>query len=125
MSAKRELYDFLQDFSVGDINSSYSDLYNAVIDYENETGDYSFEDYFNDFVDEELVIMRIEDMLSDRDLGMIVTFLSDINADAGLWKYDGYGWLQDVDDSDLYSIRDDILSELDIDEEDEDEEDYE
>lgn len=119
MSAKSDLYEFLQDFSVDDVNTAYTDLYNAVIDYGNRTGDWQFEYLFEDFVDEETVIMQIEDMLRDRSLSTIYNFISDINLNADFWKYDGYGWLQDIDDSDLEYIRDEILTTLS------DEEDYE
>lgn len=125
----RELRKFLRDFKVGSINESYTELLNATIDYGNDTGDWQFEDYFNDFADDEIVAMQVKDWADSGDIQMIKNYLEDVNLDNGVYYVDGYGWLRDVDDSDLYYIRDEILSELEDEDEDyedeEEDEDYE
>ena len=122
----RELVEFLRDYEAddGDIDRSYTDLRNAVIDYENETKDWQFDGLFDDFVDDYLIAEQVKDWADEYEWGMICNYLE--NADnSGINRVNAYGWLEYVNASDLDEIRDEILFRLGDEAEEESEEDYE
>ena len=123
---ERELYNFLKNWEADDdeIDRSYTELINATIDYENETGDSQFEYLFEDYVDDYSVAEYVKSLADEGAWSRIRYYLEDAD-EAGINRVDAYGNLHYVEDRDLNDIRDQILAELgDYEDEDEDE-DYE
>lgn len=124
MIFKKELQETLQ--SVRDwlacynisVAEAYSTLYNACMDY-----DYSLEDLFYDYIDENTAEEMAKHELEEGWLARLYYFLGDVNPNAcELYRLNGYGNLEEARYSDIEDIIDEIENRIGEDDEDEEEE---
>ena len=114
----RELYNKLQEYNYAETYASdYDDVYNLIIDYMNDTGDYDYEYLFDDFVDAEYIAEYLKKELNEEApedaLARIYYFLGDANFMANdLWRIDGYGNVADINGDDVRYIIQEIMDDL-------------
>ena len=92
------------------LDEAYCSLINPVIDYMNESQDFSLEYLFNDFTDSEYVIYYIKENADDLD--RLYYYLGDVDLRDDLFITDAYGNLRSIDTTDLEALKEDILNEI-------------
>ena len=95
-----------------DYEETYNNLYNAYIDYENETNDYNFEYLFEDIINYDMAEERARDELDQGGLIRLYYFLGDANLNRDLFRVDGYGNLTDIEIEDLKNLKQEILDKI-------------
>lgn len=122
----RELKEIIEGIEIGyDYDAAYRDLYNAVVDYSNETQDFSI-DYVIDY-DERIIDYDFAEELAKHELenGGLVRlwyFMGDCNFNDDLFYLNAYGNLQPVTKDTLEDFKDEILQAIEEQLEDEDDE---
>lgn len=91
---------------------SYSNLYNACIDYMNETQDWSIEYLFEDFIDYELAEERAKWELENGGLIRLYYFLGNANLNNDVFRINGYGNLEDITKDDLDYLKEQVIEQL-------------
>ena len=110
---KEELKKIIEDIEITyNYEESYTELMNAVIDYENETQDWELEYLFDDYIDYETAEEIAKSELEKGGLIRLYYFLGDANLNSEIFKIDGYGNLENVDISDLEYLKEEILNYL-------------
>ena len=100
----------LDDYSK-DIDELYCDIYNAIIDYENESQDFSLEYLYEDIITYETAEEIAKMELDKGGLIRLYYFLGDANLNNTLFRIDGYGNLEDFDRNDLRDLKQNINKE--------------
>lgn len=95
-----------------DYEDTYNNLYNACIDYMNETQDCELEYLFEDIVSYDLAEERAKYELENGGLVRLYYFMGSSNFNNDIFRIDGYGNLQDITKDDLEDLKDNILEEL-------------
>lgn len=95
-----------------DYDSYYTDLYNATIDYMNDSRDYDFEYLFDDIITYDVAEERAKYELENGGLIRLYYFLGDANLNNELFEIDGYGNLTDINKDDLDYIKEEILNTI-------------
>lgn len=109
----KELKEKIENIKITyDYDEVYSELYNAVIDYQNETQDFDMDYLFEDFIDYDLAEERAKYELDTGGLIRLYYFLGDANLNNSLFRIDGYGNLSDVGLDDLECLKADILDNI-------------
>lgn len=105
-----ELKKQVENIEIGyDLESTYCDLINATIDYQNETQDWQFEGIFEGFIDDELLSYAVKDNLERFGVWAVRNLLDDIKDECGVYRIDAYGYGHDITSSDLEDIKEQIL----------------
>ena len=108
-----ELKNKIEEIEINyDYEDTYNNLYNTVIDYMNETQDWSFEYIFEDYISYDLAEEIAKNELENGGLIRLYYFMGDANLNNSLFKINGYGNLTDVDIDDLKYIKEQILDEI-------------
>lgn len=111
-----ELLEKLEEVNIDNYNRDtdelYRDIINNVIDYENDSQDFSLEYLYEDIItyDTAEEIAKME--LDKGGLIRLYYFLGDANLNNTLFRIDGYGNLEDVDRNDLRYLKQDIIDEI-------------
>lgn len=107
-----ELKDKIEEIEITyDYEDTYCNLYNTVIDYENETQDWDFEYLFEDYVSYDVAEDIAKNKLENNGgLVRLYYFLGDANLNNSMFKIDGYGNLEDINKEDLECLKDEILN---------------
>lgn len=92
-----------------DYAETYEQLYNTIIDYQNETQEFDFEYLFEDIVYYELAEEIAKRELEEGGLLRLYYFLGSANLNNDIFKIDGYGNLDDLELDDLQYIKEEIL----------------
>lgn len=92
-----------------DYEETYINLYNAVIDYENETQDFGFDYLFEDIVTYDVAEDIARNELEKGGLVRLYYFLGNANCNNSVFEIDGYGNLQDITKDDLEYLKEQIL----------------
>lgn len=97
-----------------DMSKNYTDIWNACADYDNaHDGSYITDKITEyDFVTEDLLEYIVKENATD--LSRLRCFIGD-TYDADIYMLDGYGNLQNVEESDFENLIDDIVSDLQYD----------
>lgn len=95
-----------------DYEKTYNNLYNAYIDYEDETNDYNFEYLFEDIINYDMAKELARDELDQGGLIRLSYFLGDTNLNRDLFRIDGYGNLTDIEIEDLKNLKQEILDKI-------------
>lgn len=97
-----------------DMEKNYCDIWNACADFDNEhSGSYLTDKITEyDFVTEELLEYIVKENATD--LSRLRCFIGK-TYDADIYMLDGYGNLQNVEDSDFENLIDDLVSDLQYD----------
>lgn len=105
-----ELRKQVENIEIGyDLESTYCDLLNATIDYQNETQDWEFEGIFEKYIDDEILKYMVENQLKEWGVWAVRNLLDDIKDNCGIYKIDAYGYGHDITSSDLEDIKEQIL----------------
>lgn len=114
MEDLKELKEKIENIVVDyDYDRTYSDLYNTVIDYMNETQDFDFEYLFEDFINYDTAEEIAKAELERDGLLRLYYFLGSANLNNELFRIDGYGNLTDVYKDDLEFLKEQIIDEID------------
>lgn len=110
---KKELKKKIEEIEIGyDLEQAYCDLRNAVIDYENETQDWSLDYAFDEFIDEELLKDLVKYKIDEEGLWSVINLLDGISNYNGIYRIDAYGYGHDIDKDDLECLKEDILDRI-------------
>lgn len=110
---KDKLIEIIKEIEITyDYEESYNNLYNAVIDYMNETQDFSLEYLFEDIIDYYTAEEIAKSELEKGGLIRLYYFLGDANLNNSLFRIDGYGNLEDIFKDDLDNLKEEILENL-------------
>lgn len=114
MKELRELRERIEKIeSSYDYEEYYTELYNATVDYMNDTQDFDFEYLFEDIIDYDSAEECAKQELENGGLTRLYYFLGDANLNNDMFKIDGYGNLTDINKSDLDYIKEELLNEID------------
>lgn len=92
------------------LDEAYGSLINPVIDYMNESQDFSLEYLFEDFTDREIVSYYIKENADDLD--RLYYYLGDVDLRDELFITDAYGNLRNIDTTDLEDLKENILRDI-------------
>ena len=95
-----------------DYDETYNNLYNACIDYMNESQDFDLEYLFEDFIDYDIAEEMAKQEIENGGLIRIYYFLGDANLNDSLFKIDGYGNLTNVYKDDLEYLKEQIIDNI-------------
>lgn len=114
MEKLRELKKQIEDIKIGwDYEENYRSLYNACIDYMNDTQNWDFEDIFEDYMNYDLAEQRAKYELENGGLIRLYYFMGDCNFNNEIFKINAYGNLQDVTKDDFDIMKEEILEKID------------
>lgn len=106
-----ELKDKIEEIEITyDYEDTYNNLYNTVIDYENDTQDWDFDYLFEEYVSYDLAEDIAKNELESGGLVRLYYFLGDANLNNDMFRINGYGNLEDIDKDDLEYLKDEILN---------------
>lgn len=95
-----------------DYEEYYTELYNATVDYMNDTQDFDFEYLFEDIIDYDSAEERAKYELENGGLLRLYYFLGDANLNNDMFRINGYGNLTDIYKDDLDYIKEEILNAI-------------
>lgn len=114
MKELRELKERIENIKINyNYEESYTNLYNTVIDYMNDTQDFDLEYLFEDFIDYETAEEIARNELNNGGLIRLQYYLGDTNLNDEIFKLDGYGNLENITIDDLNNLKDEILENID------------
>ena len=109
-----ELKDKIEEIEITyDYEDTYNNLYNTVIDYENDTQDWDFEYLFEDYFSYDVAEDIARSQLDNGGLVRLYYFLGDANLNNDMFRINGYGNLEDINKEDLEYLKDEILNIID------------
>lgn len=110
---KKELKKYVEDYEIGyDYEQVYYDLYNACVDYMNDSQDWSLEYCFEDIITYDTAEDIAKGELERGGLLRLYYFMGDANFNNNLFRINGYGNLINIYKDDLEDLKQDILDEL-------------
>ena len=113
MNKLKELKEKIEAIEIDyDYEQVYNNLYNACIDYMNDTQNWDFEYIFEDIVNYDLAEERAKWELENGGLLRLYYFMGDANFNRDLFRIDGYGNLTDVNKEDLDDLKEEILDKI-------------
>lgn len=108
-----ELKQMVEDIQITyDLEKTYNELYNACIDYMNDTQNWDFEYIFEDIIDYDTAEEIAKGEIDRGGLIRLYYFLGDANLNNSLFRIDGYGNLTDLDMGDLEDLKIEILEQI-------------
>jgi hypothetical protein len=106
-----ELKDKIEEIEITyDYEDTYNNLYNTVIDYENDTQEWDFDYLFEEYVSYDLAEDIAKNELENGGLVRLYYFLGDANLNNDMFRINGYGNLEDINKEDLEYLKDEILN---------------
>lgn len=113
MKKLKELKERIENVEINyNYEESYTNLYNTVIDYMNDTQDFNLEYLFEDFIDYETEEEIAKNELNNGGLIRLGYHLGDANLNDGIFKLDGYGNLENITIDDLNNLKDEIIENI-------------
>ena len=114
MKRLEELRNEIENIEVSyDYENTYSSLYNAVIDYMNDTQDFDLEYVFENIISYDLAEEMAKAELENGGLVRLYYFLGNANMNNDIFRINGYGNLEDIEYNDLQDLKDELLDEID------------
>lgn len=110
----KELKDKIEKIEItNNYDECYGELYNACIDYMNETQDFDLDYLFEEFVDYETAEERAKYEL-ENGLERLYYFLGDTKISNNiLFRINVYGNLENISKEDLEMLKEEILNNID------------
>lgn len=105
------------------VDDMFLRLFNIVSDYQMNGEDSCLDGILDDYMDESNACEYVKQMLDNDDLCIASKCIRDLQRFSGVYRVDGYGWLEDVDYNEIENLRDEILEHLGYDAENDDDED--
>ena len=93
-----------------DIETDYTELRNATIDFQNETREWCFDYIFEEYMDEWLLADMVKYKIDNEGLWSVCNLVSDIDDYTGVYYVDAYGYGHSADKTDTEYIKDEILN---------------
>lgn len=113
MKELRELKERIENIKINyNYEESYTNLYNTVIDYMNDTQDFDLDYSFENFIDYETAEEIAKNELQNGGLLRLRCYLGDVNLNDEIFKLDGYGNLENITIDDLNNLKDEILENI-------------
>lgn len=113
MKELRDLKERIENIKIDyDYEESYTNLYNTVIDYMNDTQDFDLDYLFEDFIDYETAEEIARNELNNGGLVRLRYYLGDVNLNDEIFKLDGYGNLENITIDDLNNLKNEILENI-------------
>lgn len=113
MKKLKELKERIENVEINyNYEESYTNLYNTVIDYMNDTQDFDLEYLFEDFIDYETEEEIAKNELNNDGLLRLNYYLGDTNLNDEIFKLDGYGNLENITIDDLNNLKDEIIENI-------------
>lgn len=113
MKELKELKERIENVKINyNYEESYTNLYNTVIDYMNDTQDFDLEYLFEDFIDYETAEEIAKNELNNGGLLRLNYYLGDTNLNDEIFKLDGYGNLENITIDDLNNLKDEIIENI-------------
>lgn len=113
MKKLKELKERIENVEINyNYEESYTNLYNTVIDYMNDTQDFDLEYLFEDFIDYETAEEIAKNELNNGGLLRLNYYLGDTNLNDEIFKLDGYGNLENITIDDLNNLKDEIIENI-------------
>lgn len=113
MKELKELKERIEKIKINyNYEESYTNLYNTVIDYMNNTQDFDLDYLFEDFIDYETAEEIARNELNNGGLIRLNCYLGDVNLNDEIFKLDGYGNLENITIDDLNNLKDEILENI-------------
>ena len=113
MKELKEVKERIENIKISyNYEESYTNLYNTVIDYMNDTQDFDLEYLFEDFIDYETAEEIARNELNNGGLIRLRCYLGDANLNDEIFKLDGYGNLENITIDDLNNLKDEILENI-------------
>ena len=113
MKKLKELKERIENVEINyNYEESYTNLYNTVIDYMNDTQDFDLEYLFEDFIDYETAEEIAKNELNNGGLLRLKYYLGDTNLNDEIFKLDGYGNLENITIDDLNNLKDEIIENI-------------
>lgn len=109
-----ELKDKIEEIEITyDYEDTYNNLYNTVIDYEDNTQDWDFDYLFEEYISYDVAEDIAKNELENGGLVRLYYFLGDANLNNDMFRINGYGNLEDINKEDLEYLKDEILNIID------------
>lgn len=112
----KELEKLLKEIEKIEINynyeESYTNLYNTIIDYQNNTQDFDFEYLFENFINYDLAEELTKYELEKNGLIRLYYFLNNVNLNNDFFMINGYGNLKDISKEDIDFLKEKIIDEI-------------
>ncbi len=113
---KKELRKKIEEIEITyDYEETYTNLINTVIDYMNETQDFSLDYLFEDFMDEYSLEELVKYKVENEGIWSVRNLLSETTNNGTMFKIDAYGYAHDIDKEDLELLKEEILDNLEED----------
>ena len=113
MKELKEVKERIENIKINyNYEESYTNLYNTVIDYMNNTQEFDLEYLFEDFIDYETAEEIAKNELQNGGLLRLRYYLGDVNLNDEIFKLDGYGNLENITIDDLNNLKDEILKNI-------------
>lgn len=113
MKELRELKERIENIKINyDYEESYTNLYNTVIDYMNDTQNFDLEYLFEDFIYYETAEEIAKNELQNGGLVRLRYYIGDVNINDEIFKLDGYGNLENITIDDLNNLKDELLENI-------------
>ena len=113
MKELKELKERIENVKINyNYEESYTNLYNTVIDYMNDTQDFDLEYLFEDFIDYETAEEIAKNELNNGGLLRLNYYLGDTNLNDEIFKLDGCGNLENITIDDLNNLKDEIIENI-------------
>ena len=113
MKKLKELKERIENVEINyNYEESYTNLYNTVIDYMNDTQDFDLEYLFEDFINYETAEEIAKNELNNGGLLRLNYYLGDTNLNDEIFKLDGYGNLENITIDDLNNLKDEIIENI-------------
>lgn len=113
MKKLKELKERIENVEINyNYEESYTNLYNTVIDYMNDTQDFDLEYLFEDFIDYETAEEIAKNELNNGGLLRLNYYLGDTNLNDEIFKLDGYGNIENITIDDLNNLKDEIIENI-------------
>lgn len=113
MKKLKELKERIENVEINyNYEESYTNLYNTVIDYMNDTQDFDLEYLFEDFINYETAEEIAKNKLNNGGLLRLNYYLGDTNLNDEIFKLDGYENLENITIDDLNNLKDEIIENI-------------
>ena len=110
---KKDLIKYLKNYEITyDYEKDYDEIYNACIDYMNESQDFSIEELFYDIITYDTAEEYAKHELETGGLLRLYYFLGDANFNNEIFRIDGYGNLTNAYKDDLEDLISEIIERL-------------
>lgn len=113
MENLKELKERIENIEITyDYETTYSELYNACIDYMNDTQTWDFESIFDEIYFYDTIEEIAKSEIDQGGLIRLYYFLNDVDLNQDIFRINAYGNLENISKDDLEEIKEEILETI-------------